>query len=215
MNTDDLINDLGCRPPQKLVPTPTAMVLGAALLSLFVALALSLLWLKPRNDLAIPLIVDNHVFFLKLVFTTSVVVAALPIVRDLAVPGRRITSASILAAIPLTVIMALALRELVQRTAGTWPYHSDHATLECLWQIPALAVPAFFILAAAVRRLGPTDLTRAGAYIGLLAGGIGALGYAFHCHHDSVAFVATAYTLAILESALLGALVGRHMLRWV
>lgn len=214
MNTNDLINDLGCRPPRKMAPTPTAMVLGAALLSLTVALALSVLWLKPRNDLAVPLIVDNHVFLLKLAFTISVVVAALPIVRDLSIPGRRVRPASILMAMPFAVVMILALREFALRHAGAWPYHDDHATLECLWQIPALAAPAFLILAIAVRRLGPTDLTRAGAYVGLLAGGIGALGYALHCRHDSVAFVAIAYTLAILETALLGALVGRHILRW-
>jgi hypothetical protein len=77
-----------------------------------------------------------------------------------------------------------------------------------------LGAPALIILASAVRRLAPTDLSRTGAYIGLLAGGIGAAGYALHCHHDSVAFIGIAYTLAILEIALFGALVGPRILRW-
>ena len=86
--------------------------------------------------------------------------------------------------------------------------------LECLWQIPALAIPAFVILTFAVRYLAPTNLIRTGAYMGLVAGGIGAIGYAFHCHDDSVAFVAVSYTLAIAEMTVVGALLGPRILRW-
>lgn len=214
MNTDDLIADLGRHPPRDTSLASSAMVVGAALLSLIVALTLSILWLKPRDDLAVPLIVENHVFLLKLVFTVGVVVGALPIVRDLCVPGRRIKSASLLMAMPFVIIMVLALRELAERHVGGLAHDVDHTWLDCLWQIPALAAPAFIILAFVVRRLAPTDLSRTGAYIGLLAGGIGAVGYALHCHHDSVAFVGIAYTLAIVETALLGALIGPRILRW-
>lgn len=214
MNTDDLIADLGHRPPRKPSPPPSAIVVAAALLSLAVALMLSMLWLKPRSDLAVPLIVDNHIFLLKLVFTVSVVAGALPIVRDLCVPGRRIKSGSLLMAMPFVIIVVLALRELAERHVGGLAHDVDHTWLDCLWQIPALAAPAFIILALAVRRLAPTDLSRTGAYIGVLAGGIGAVGYALHCHHDSVAFVGIAYTLAIVETALLGALIGPRILRW-
>lgn len=215
MKTDQLIAELGRHPPRKTSPAPSVTVLGAVLLSLVVALMLAILWLEPRDDLAMLLIVENDIFLLKVVLSVSVVVGALPIVRDLSVPGRRIRSGTILAAMPFIVIMVLALRELAERNVGPWPHHMDHGWLECLWQIPALAAPAFIILATAVRRLAPTDLSRTGAYIGLLAGGIGAVGYALHCHHDSVAFVAIAYTSAIVETAILGALAGPRILRWV
>lgn len=214
MNTGDLIDSLGHHPPRRRFPPSSTIVVTAALLSLALALMLSIWWLKPRSDLAVPLLVDNHIFLLKLVFTVSVVAAALPVVRDLSVPGRRIGRGSILMAIPFAVIMALALRELGVHHVAEWPPHADHALLECLWQIPVLATPALIILVFAVRGLAPTNLTRAGAYIGLLAGGIGAVGYALHCHHDSVAFVGIAYTLAILETALLGAVLGPRTLRW-
>jgi hypothetical protein len=59
-----------------------------------------------------------------------------------------------------------------------------------------------------------TNLTRTGAYVGLMAGGISAVDMP-HCHHDSVAFVGTEYTLALLETALVGALFGPRLLRWV
>lgn len=214
MNTDDLIADLGRHPPRETSSASSAVVVGAVLLSLSVALMLSILWLKPRSDLAIPLIIDNPIFLLKLVFTVSVVVSALPIVRDLCVPGRRIRSASLLMAMPFVVIVVLTLHELAERQVGGLARDVDHTWLDCLWQIPALAAPAFIILTMAARWLAPTDLSRTGAYIGLLAGGIGAVGYALHCHHDSVAFIGIAYTLAILETALLGALVGPRILRW-
>ena len=214
MNTGDLIDSLGRHPPRRRVPPSSVIVVAAALLSLALALMLSISWLKPRSDLAVPLLVDNHIFLLKLVFTVSVVAAALPVVRDLSVPGRRIGRGSILMAIPFAVIMALALRERSAHQVAEWPPHADHAVLECLWQIPVLATPALIILVFAIRRLAPTNLAGAGAYIGLLAGGIGAVGYALHCHHDSVAFVGITYTLAILETALLGALVGPRILRW-
>jgi hypothetical protein len=214
MNTDDLIANLGRHPPRKSSLTPNAMVLGAALLSLVIALMLSILWLEPRSDLAIQMIFDNRIFLLKLVFATSVVIAALPIVRDLSVPGRRIKSGAILMAMPFVAVMILVLCELSERHTDVWAHHGGHAALKCLWQIPALAAPAFLILAYAVRQLGPTDLRRAGAYTGLLAGGIGAVGYALHCHHDSTVFVGVAYTLAILETALVGALLGPRLLRW-
>ncbi len=65
-----------------------------------------------------------------------------------------------------------------------------------------------------LRRLAPVYLVRAGAYVGLLAGAIGAAGYALHCHDDSIAFVAIAYTLAMAEAVIFGAIIGPRLLRW-
>lgn len=212
MKTEDLIADLGRRPPRKFPIGPKAELCTAALFSLLTATTLSVLWLKPRNDLAISLIVANNVFILKFVFCIGVVAAALAILQKLSLPGRAVTSGLI--AIPFLTVIALAGHELIERYVTGLSHSADHTWLECLWQIPALALPALVILGLVVRRLAPTDLNRTGAYLGLLAGGIGATGYAFHCHHDSVLFVGIAYSLAIIEMALLGALVGPYVLRW-
>lgn len=212
--TDELIATLSRKPPATSLAPTTTMVLGAAV-AIIVALALSVAWLKPRADLTSALVAENGVFLLKLLFTLCVVLAALPIVRDLSVPGRRIGPWSALVAAPFVAILFLSLRELAGLPAREWSHHLDHASwLECLWQIPALAIPAFVILTFAVRYLAPTNLKRTGAHVGLMAGGIGAIGYAFHCHDDSVAFVAVSYTLAIAEMALIGALLGPLILRW-
>lgn len=213
--TDELIDTLSRDRFGKTWLNSTLIVMVAALLAIVIALVLSIVWLKPRLDLAPALIAENYVFGLKLVFAMCVVITALPIVRDLSVPGRRVGLGLILATIPFLVMIVLALRELGARPFGEWSRDVGHAAwLECLWQIPALAIPAFVILAIAVRHLAPTDLTRTGAYIGLLAGGIGAIAYALHCHEDSIAFVAIAYSLAIAEMTLVGALIGPRMLRW-
>lgn len=215
MQTDDLITALSREPARHKGGAPTTVILLAAGVALFLALMLSALWLKPRADLAASLVTHNHTFLLKLIFTFGVVAAAVPIVRDLSVPGYRVHWRSILIAAPFVLIMLLALRELAALPVTDWSHHvSFESWLDCLWQVPALAIPAFVILMLSVRRLAPTNLVRTGAYVGLLAGAIGAVGYALHCHHDSVAFVALAYTVAILEMAAAGALIGPRLLHW-
>ena len=215
MRTDEFIADLSRAPPrQTFSGRAVAIVSGAAVLSLVAALALSFFWLTPRNDLAFPLLTANHIFLLKIFFTVGVAVSILPIVLDLCIPGRRIQSALLLAVVPFLVIGLLATHEIAMRPVGISGGHLDRTWLDCLWQIPSLAAPAFLILTLTVRHFAPTNLERTGVFIGLLAGGIGAIGYALHCHHDSLAFVGIAYTAAIAEMAILGGFIGPRLLRW-
>ncbi|MBL8531151.1 MAG: DUF1109 family protein, partial [Hyphomonadaceae bacterium] len=60
----------------------------------------------------------------------------------------------------------------------------------------------------------PTRLALAGAAIGAISGGVGAMAYAMYCPTDSVAFVTTWYSLAIALCAAIGAGVGSRLLRW-
>jgi hypothetical protein len=215
MTIDNLVATLSRHDPRPARFAPTTTILLAALLGLTLVLIASIAWLKLRPDFAAELAIYNRIFALKLIFTGSIVASILPIVRDLSIPGRRVKRSSMLAALPFVAIILLALRELATLPVTKWTHHvGDASWLDCLWQIPALSVPAFVILAVAMRRLAPTNLTRTGACVGLLAGGMGAVGYALHCHDDMVAFVAFSYTLAILEMTLLGAVLGQRILRW-
>lgn len=215
MNTDDLITHLSQDVRRRPSLAPAVPVLIAAIAALVIALILSVAWLRPRADLLAILTADNHAFLLKIAFTLGVVFSVLPIIRDLSVPGRRLGNWSLLALIPFAVIGILALNEGSGGHALGAPHHTDFAAwLKCLWQIPALSIPAFALLLIVVRSLAPTNLGLIGAYVGLAAGGIGAVGYAFHCDHDSMTFIATFYSLAIFEMALLGALFGPRVLRW-
>lgn len=215
MNTDDLINALSRRRTRHSRLTPGLTLMLSSALALLMVLVLSLVWLKPRADLAAGLAIHNYVFFLKLMFVASVIAGALAIIRDISVPGRPVGWASILTITPFAVIIILALQELSYVPVSQWSHHVGHASwVECLWQIPVLSIPAFVVITIALRHLAPTNLTQAGAYMGLFAGGVGAIGYALHCHNDAVAFVAISYTFAILEMILLGALVGPRILQW-
>lgn len=212
--TDDLIAGLSLASPKKVLG-PTGAVAVSALAAAGMAVVLSIAWLGPRDDLWPALLGENHVLVFKLVFTACVVAAALSLVRDLSVPGKRPGFWPVLGAIPLIAISALALHEPASAPVQEWSHHVEPGSwLECLWKIPALAIPALIILAFCVRYLAPTKLTLTGAFIGLAAGGIGAVGYAFHCHEDSIAFVVASYTLAISEMTLIGALAGPIILHW-
>lgn len=214
MKINELVAVLARDDPRPARHSPTVTVMCAAIMALALVLVTSIAWLKLRPDLTTELVVYNRIFLLKLIFTASIVASALPIVRDLSVPGRRVRRVSILAAVPFAVIMALALGELSSLPISKWTHHvGDASWLDCLWQIPALSIPAFVVLAVAVRPLAPTKLVRTGAGVGLLAGGMGAIGYALHCHDDAIIFVALSYTAAILEMTLLGALLGPRVLR--
>jgi hypothetical protein len=215
MKTDDLIRELSQDTRRQPLFTPTTMVLLAAGVALMFALATSVVWLRPRADLVATVTGGNDVFLLKIAFALAIVFSALPMVRDLSVPGKRLGPWSLLAVVPFVTIGALALQESSGPHLRDAAHHADFASwLECLWQIPALSIPALAILFLAVRSLAPTNLRLIGGYIGLVAGGIGAVGYAFHCDHDSMAFIATFYSLAIFEMAILGALFGPRALRW-
>jgi hypothetical protein len=84
----------------------------------------------------------------------------------------------------------------------------------CPWRITILALPIFVGVFWSLRTLAPTRSWISGAAAGLLAGAAGAFIYAFHCDESAAAFVALWYTIGIAAVGLLGAAVGRLLLRW-
>ncbi|HWU18721.1 MAG TPA: NrsF family protein, partial [Devosia sp.] len=56
--------------------------------------------------------------------------------------------------------------------------------------------------------------TLAGFAAGLIAGGFGAWAYSFYCGETSMMFMAIWYSLGIGLTALLGAALGKLVLRW-
>lgn len=84
----------------------------------------------------------------------------------------------------------------------------------CPWRVAALSLPALAATLWALRGLAPTRPRTAGFAAGLLAGSLGALGYALYCPELSPLFVLVWYTAGILIPAVLGALLGPWLLRW-
>jgi hypothetical protein len=60
----------------------------------------------------------------------------------------------------------------------------------------------------------PTDLSRTGAFAGLVAGCLSAAGYALHCADDSVPFFALWYVGTIALCTFAGWKLGPKLLRW-
>jgi hypothetical protein len=113
-------------------------------------------------------------------------------------------------AIGLAGVVALAVRPSV-----TW----GHMLLGTQWFMCAFCIPLFAVipfagLIWALRRGAPTNLRRAGAIAGLVAGALGAVAYAFHCPDDSIPFIALWYGAMVALCAGIGAMLGPRLLRW-
>lgn len=215
MRTSDLIDVLCANPRPHRLSSPFTVICLGVLLSSAIVVVIALAWLGARSDLVQIVMEGDPTFFIRFAFIISVMGAALICLRDLAVPGRRMRLPSVVALLPFVLMGVLGLLELVDASFEKWPGQAAHEPwLSCLSQITALTAPAFAIITLALRRLAPTDLRRAGLYIGLFSGGIGAMGYVLCADGHSIGFSAIAYTGAIWASAVLGLILGPRILRW-
>jgi hypothetical protein len=178
-----------------------------------VSLCIMFIGLGVRSDLTTaPALIFLAV---KLFFAIGIVSLALVYLIKLARPGGEHRIPSFMVAIPFLVIVTLAAISLWLAPSSHW----DHMImgggwLECIVSIPIIAIAPFAISIYAVRRAAPTDLTRAGAAAGLIAGGVSAMAYALHCTDDSFPFVAVWYGGTIVLCTLAGAILGPRLLRW-
>jgi hypothetical protein len=213
MKTNDLIAMLSTNTEavdRKLVIRTVCIALMAGAL---VAVGGALLGLGLRTDLTSA----HALIFLvaKLAFAIGVVGVAAIYLTRLTRPGGELRTPSILAAIPFVVIALLAGISLGAAPSSHWDKMIvGDEWLECLLSIPIIAVAPFAIMIWAVRQAAPTDLVRAGAFAGLIAGGISAMAYALHCMDDSLPFVAVWYGGTIVLCTLAGAALGPRLLRW-
>lgn len=214
MKTSELItllsNNVEPIDRNRLTRTIAAAIPAAAAL----ALGITILFFGVRADLAAA---STWIFvLLKIFFTTGVLTITSLYLLLIARPGGdRKTSFGIVAA-PFIGIALLAAIRLGSAPEAHWHgmTFGEHWR-ECLVYIPVIAVIPFAILILALRRTAaPTDLVRAGAMVGLVAGSISATGYALHCVDDSLPFVALWYGGTIGFCTLVGAYLGPRLLRW-
>lgn len=211
MKTDQLIEILGkqvepVRPARLGVPLIVAVILGAV-----IALCLTLAALGLRSDIGDAWMIVA----LKLLFAGSVIgVGSAALMRAMR-PGQASGPLQRLIVVPFLALCVVALGALALGHADQW----DRMLLGPHWAtrlvcIPLFATLPFLVLVWAVRQGAPTDLRRAGALIGLVAGALGAAAYAFFCPDDSLLSIAVWYAAAIALCALGGALLGPRLLRW-
>lgn len=207
-STDDLIHTLamgaGTRPSASL--QDSLAVAGAASLACAVLLVVSVFGI--RQDFATMAV--RLPFAFKVVYSGALVVGALVVARNAAIPGA--TATALYALLPAAVVLACGVTcdptgyPIVGRT-GT-------AVVACVARILVLSIPAMILTFGFMRKGAPTQPVFAGAVIGLLSASIGALAYTVACRNDGTAFVAIWYAAACAIMATIGAVVGRRVLRW-
>lgn len=212
MKTDDLIDALARDPapaPTRPLSWRVMLALGAGL-----AIAVAIVALGPgvRDDIVGA---GRMPVMMKAMFSAAAAGAALPLLLRLSKPGRPLEwrAAAALGFLALAVVVGLVTmaggdpaRRLELWVGGAVPW--------CLAVIPLLAAPVAALLAIVLRDLAPTRLVSAGAALGAVSGGIGAMAYAMYCPVDSMVFVTVWYSLAIAICATVGALLGTRLLRW-
>jgi hypothetical protein len=213
MKTDDLVALLSTN-PEPVDRRSVARTLHVALAAgLIVSLGIALAALGVRSDL---MTARALVFLLlKLAFTVGIVGVASMYLTRLARPGGERKTSAVLVAIPFGAIAVLSLISLGFAPSSHWDKMIvGDQWLECLLSIPIIAIVPFAATIFAVRRAAPTNLVRAGAVAGLIAGGVSAMAYALHCTDDSLPFVAVWYGGTIVLCTLAGAALGPRLLRW-
>jgi len=213
MKTDDLIEML----TTNLEPVDHRQVMRtvgmAVMAGTAAALGVMLLLFGVRADLN----ATSALIFLllKLAFTMTLVIPASIYLLKLARPGGERKTSIALVAAPFVAIILLAAISLVFAPISYWDSMIvGDRWLECLLSIPIIAIVPFAVIIWALRRMAPTDLVRAGALGGLVAGAVSASGYALHCSDDSLPFVALWYGGTIVVCTAAGALLGPRLLRW-
>lgn len=213
MKTDKLIDVLSTNvepvDPQRITRNlQIAIIAGLSLALISGIAALGIRW-DVRDPGAFGFLV------LKVAFGVAVTILGSHYLLKHARPGGEMRSWILLTGVPFVAVMALAGASLISAPASHWDdMVMGGRWLECLLSIPVIAVAPFAVIMWAVRKAAPTNLTRTGALVGLVAGGVSAIAYALHCTDDSLPFVALWYGGTIVLCTLAGALTGPRLLRW-
>jgi len=213
MKTDDLVILLSTNPEPVDRRSVARTLYGALAAGSIVSLSVAFAGLGVRPDL----MTARALIFLvvKLSFAAGVVRLALVYLTKLARPGGARKAPSFLVAMPFLVIALLSFVSLGFAPSSHWnKMIVGNEWLECLLSIPIIATIPFATSIWVVRRGAPTNLVRTGAFAGLVAGGVSAMAYAFHCTDDLLPFVAVWYGGTIVLCAFAGAAFGPRLLRW-
>ena len=152
---------------------------------------------------------------LKVAVTVIILVPASIYLIRLARPGGERRTPLAFVALLFIAVMSLAAVSLAFVSGNHWngKIFGDE-WLECVISIPLIAIVPFSVIAYAVRQMAPTDLARTGAFAGLVAGCLSAIGYAFHCADDTVPFFALWYGGTVALCTFAGWKLGPKLLRW-
>ncbi len=213
MKTDDFISMLasGVAPVDQGLSTKrfTLAVAAAVLGSLLMVLMI----FGARADLAS--VAQTPLFWGKVALPTCLAAGSLWMVTRLARPGLSAGSGRWMVVFGVLAVWLAGLYTLGQAQPDarlamifgkTWRV--------CATNITLLSVPGLISVFWAIRSMAPTQLRKAGACGGLLAGSLATIAYCLHCPEMEVVFWGVWYLLGMMMSTVLGALLGPSVLRW-
>lgn len=213
MQTDDLIRSLAGHivPISRYqVERRVALGIGGGAIVTLTAIALTLGF---RPDLGPAM--HGFAFWMKWAYTISLAVGAIAATIHLSRPDATRAQWLWLLVLPLGLLAAVALSELVRTPVDSWePLWLGQSWTKCSMLVAGLSIPIFIGLLWSFRQLAPTRLRLTGAAAGLASGACAATLYGLHCPEASALFVLTWYTLGMAMAALAGAFFGPRLLRW-
>ncbi len=213
MLTDDLIARLSSEDPRASRYGAAMHLLGPVAAGCVVSFLAMWGWLGIRPDLAHA--IATSAYWIKFGYTLALAMIGFWLTERLGRPGADATRPRWLLAIPLAVILSLAIVQLLAAPEGARGHLILGASSDvCPWRIVVLSMPIVIAAGYGLRRLAPTRLVAAGTACGLLAGAAGAWIYAFHCDESAAPFIAVWYTLGIAAVGALGGASGKRLLRW-
>jgi hypothetical protein len=215
MTTDELINALS-RSPEPVKRNRLTLRIGLAIVGGIILglIAIKLtLGFRPDIGVAAPIVA------LKAGLSALIATFAGGLAISMAKPVSGGEAQVKLASAPIVTLACALLAIGAISLYSTTPSHRFEAFTGggfpwCIVIIPLAGIPTAGLLMWAMRDAAPTRLALAGAGIGALSGGIGAVAYAMFCPVDSVAFVTIWYVVGIGIASAIGAFVGVKLLRW-
>ena len=212
MRTSEFIAALTADP----VPEPIRLgrrVAAALVIGVIGSVALYVLWLGPRPDIAAACMTMR--FWLKFVDSFAFALPSLLLTLRLARPDAKPRALALWLLAPFILLAAGVVVELLVVPQSEWMSRLMGTTaMHCTITIPMLAAPVLAALIVALRAGAPLHAALTGALAGAASAGVAALVYASSCPGDSPLFVATWYPLATLICMGVGALAGRRFLAW-
>lgn len=211
--TDDLIARLAgdLKPVRRMAMQ--RLLLGAVLLSGIVAALFMLTWLGMRPDMETAR--ATMMFWTKFGYTLALAALGLVATLVLARPDGRTRWPWLAALGLLGLVLVGAVIQLARAEPDDMmPLVIGGTALACPWRIVVLALPILLAAILTLRRMAPANPTLAGFAAGIMAGGTGAWVYSFACAENGMMFLALWYTLGIVIVGMLGAVLGRYLLRW-